>query len=66
MNSTNYSIFKSYLGLDRDFNITIENSSATVISYGSQPPRQTDVFAKRVLGAMEETGENVTITFLTW
>lgn len=66
MNRTNYSVFKSFLGISRDFNITIENSSATVLSYGLQPPRQTDVFAKRILGIMEETGENLTITFLTW
>ena len=66
MNATNYSVFKASLGINRDFNITITNVSATVVSYGLPPPRGRDVFSKRVFSRIEETEENVTIRFLTW
>lgn len=70
MNATNYSVFKAALGIGRDFNITIQNvtagESVTLLSYGLQPPKATDVFAKTILGRLEETGTNITVRFLTW
>jgi len=66
MNATNYSVFKSEQVINRDFNITIENASGTVISYGLPPPPISNVFSKRILGIMEETGGNLTIRVLTW
>ena len=66
MNATNYSDFKAFLGLTRDFNITIENATQTILSYGLQPPEGTDVFSKSILGRLEDTEENVTIRFLAW
>lgn len=66
MNDTNYSVFKNQLGITRDFNITISNATSTLVSYGILPPRQSNVFSKRVLGKLEETEENITIRFLTW
>jgi hypothetical protein len=66
MGETSYSVFKSNLGISRDFNVTIENSSATLLSYGLPPPRATDVFSKAVRRQLEETGENITLRFLVW
>lgn len=66
MNATNYSVFKAFLGINRDFNITIENASVTLLSYGLMPPRATDVFSQKMSSKLEETEENITIRFLTW
>jgi len=66
MNATNYSSFKSILGILRDFNITIKNSSATIMSYGLPPPGVSNVFSKKVMRRLEDRDENITIVFLTW
>ena len=66
MNDTNYSVFKARLGIIRDFNITIENSSSVKLSYGLNSPRATDTFSKKLLRNLEETGEQITIRILTW
>ena len=66
MNATNYSVFKNQLGISRDFNITIENTTHTLLSYGLQPPRVTTVLAKQLFRNMEDTKENITIRILTW
>lgn len=66
MNATAYADYKAQLDLNRDFNVTITNDTGTVVSYGQPPPRQSDVFSKKILSVLEETGGNITIRFLTW
>ena len=66
MNNTNYSVFRDRLGIARDFNVTIQNGSTVLVSYGLPPPGFGDVFSKSFLRRLEETDENITIRFLTW
>lgn len=66
MNATAYDTFRDQLDIERDFNITIENASGSVVSYGLQPPLFSNVFSKLLLRDLEETNGNVTIRILTW
>ncbi|MBI4182263.1 MAG: exosortase/archaeosortase family protein [Candidatus Aenigmarchaeota archaeon] len=66
LNATNYTAFRSRLGITRNFNLTISNSSGTVLSYGLRPPPASDVFARTLLHELEETGGNLTLRVLVW
>ena len=65
MNSTDYTTFKSGLGINRDFRVSV-NVSGTVTNYGLNPPNATNVYVKETRWALEETDDEVIIRVLAW
>lgn len=64
MLGSDYQEFKSMLGIESDFRLEIENSSAS--GFGPKPPGNVNVYVRTHNAIVLESGDEITIRVLVW